>query len=130
MMLAKQYIPPHPIVFVMDFLNHDVEVPEYNPKTVVSNNDTCVSVRTIADADGEATVVLADHLPPDTAGAARRVFVGKIRTPSGMVALVTSENQKLVECKVKKDTVDLEIFVDDEVHPTTVWVILAQTSIL
>lgn len=125
MMLSKQYLPPHPIVFVMDFLNDDVEIPEYDPETVASSNDTCVSVRTIADVDGEATVVLADRLPPAEVGVAQQVFVGSIRTPNGKVALVTSENQTLVECDVGKDTVGLQIFVDDEAHPTTIWVVTA-----
>jgi len=123
MMLAKKYLPPHPIVFVMDFLNDDVEIPEYDPETVASNNKTCISVRTIADVDGEATVILADHLPPPTAGIAQQVFVGSINTPSGKVALVTSENQKLVECDVGKDTTELRVLVDDEAHPATVWVV-------
>lgn len=58
-MPSKQYIPAHPIVFVMDFSSDAVEIPEYESDKLTAGNSTCVSVRTIADVDGEEVTVLA-----------------------------------------------------------------------
>lgn len=123
MIQSKQYLPPHPIVFVMDFSNDAVEIPDYDPEAVASSNDTCVSVRTIADVDGEVTVWLGSDLSSDAEGIARLVFEGAIRVPSGSLAVVISENEKLLECTVGRETAELRIFVDDEEHPARVWVI-------
>jgi hypothetical protein len=38
--------------------------------------------------------------------------------------LVTSENEKLLANSVGKNTVELQIFVDDEDHPARVWVVV------
>jgi hypothetical protein len=123
---SKRYYPPHPILFVMDFSNDAVEIPEYKPESVTSSNESCVSVRTVADVDGEVTVFLSDGLPPGAQSDARPVFSGSIRTPSGRLALVTSENEKLVECDFGADKVGVRIFVDDEDYPTTIWVVVRQ----
>jgi hypothetical protein len=126
MIQSKQYLPPHPIVFVMDFSNDTVEIPDYDPEAVTFSNDMCVSVRTIADVDGEVTVFLGSDLPLDAQNIARLVFAGSIRVPSGSLAVVTSENERLLECAVGDETAELRIFVDDEEHPVKVWVLFKQ----
>jgi hypothetical protein len=120
-MQSRQYLPAHPIVFVMDFSNDAVEVPQYDPEHVAASSNTCVSVRTIADVDGEVTVFLADRPPSDAEGLGRHVLTGGIQVPSGAVAVVTSENEKLLERSIGKKTVELQVFVDDEEHPARVW---------
>jgi hypothetical protein len=121
-MQSKQYRPAHPIVFVMDFASDAVEIPEYEPGKVTANNSTCVSVRTIADVDGEVTVFLADGSPSDPKDLGTLVFVGEIQVSSETIALVTSENEKLLEHRIGKKTADLRIFVDDEEYPAKIWV--------
>jgi hypothetical protein len=121
-MQSMKYLPAYPIVFVMDFSNDAVKIPEYDPRHVAASNNTCVSVRTIADVDGEVTVFLADSPPSHADGLGCHVFTGDIQAPSGAVAVVTSENEKLLEHSVGKETVELQIFVDDEDHPSKVWV--------
>ena len=121
-MQSKQYLPAHPIVFVMDFSSDAVEVPEYDPEHAAASNGTCVSVRTVADVDGEVTVFLGDRHPSGAEGVGRIVFSGRIRVPTGNVTVVSSENEKLLEHPVGKETAELEVFVDDEEHPAVVWV--------
>ncbi len=61
---SKRYTPDHPIVFVMDFSNDDAEVPLHDRERLAIESDSCVSVRTIADVDGDVTVFLSEDLPP------------------------------------------------------------------
>ena len=124
MIYTRRYLLPHPIVFVMDSSNESVEIPEYDPETIISSNNTCISVRTISDVDGEVTLGLAEkNLPTDAQASTMRVFASSLRTPSRRIALVTSENQTLIECSVGADEVTLQIFVDDESQPATIWVV-------
>src|SRR5687767_3004225 len=116
-MPTKTYLPPHPILFVMDFANKDAEIPAYDPASLVSSNDSCVSVRTIADVDGEVTVLLIQSLPEEDAQSAVEVFTGKVLTPSGSIALVTSENEKLIERAVAGKEAVVRVLVDDEANP-------------
>jgi hypothetical protein len=120
--LTKTYSSPFPILFVCDFNNGDMVVPEYDETTIVSSNDTCVSVRTIADVDGSVTVSLSTSLPREAALEGHIEFAGVIKTPSGKVAAVTSENVKLLEIEVGADRTRLEVAVDDDQHPSRVWI--------
>lgn len=96
-MATTTYSPPHPIVFVFDFSNKNVAVPEYDSNAVTSANESCVSIRTIADVDGEVTVNLVEALPCNVADIGFEVFCGTINAPGRKVALVTSQNEKLLE---------------------------------
>lgn len=122
-MPSKQYTPAHPIVFVMDFSSDAVEIPEYESDKITASNSTCVSVRTIADVDGEEVTVFLDGSRAfDGRELGRRVFSGEIQLPNGTVSVVTSENEKLLEHSVGKKSAEIQIFVDDEEHPTKIWI--------
>ena len=112
---------PHPIIFIMDFSSDRVEVPDFDPEKVAWGNRTCVSVRTIADCDGEVTVTLVDSIPA-TADPEIEIFAGTVEAPSGQIAVVTSDLEKLLECKIDGTEADVHIFVDDRTHPSAVWI--------
>lgn len=119
-MSTASYTPLHPILFVFDFSNQNMVVPEYNLDQVASANDSCVSVRTIADVDGDVTVTLAETLPLEVNGV--EVFGGAIAAPSRRVAVVTSHNEKLLETEVQGERATVRIVVDDEAHPSRIWI--------
>lgn len=120
---SKRFLPDHPIVFVMDFSNDDAEVPQYDRERLALGSDSCVSVRTIADVDGELTVSLSDDAPPAHAGLGHCVFAGDIHAPSCWVAVVTSANEKLLERFVGRTTASIQIYVNDEACPERIWVV-------
>jgi hypothetical protein len=111
----------HPILFVFDFSNKAFSVPEFDPSAAASANSTGVSVRTVADVDGDVTVHIARRLSGISAKG-NQVFAGKIQTPSRKVAVVTAENQVLVEASVREPVAQIRVVVDDVEHPTTIWV--------
>lgn len=114
-MHTASYTPSHPILFLFDFSNANMIVPECNPEEVVSANDSCVSLPTIADVDGDVTVTLAETLPREAGGV--EVFDGVIAAPSKRVAVVTPHNEKLIETGVHRERATVRIVVDDEVYP-------------
>lgn len=113
----------HPIIFVLDFTNDAADTRDLDPQRLASSNGACVSIRTIADVDGEVTAVLAKTRPPEHEGVTHRVFAGDIDAPSGTVSVATSENEKLLELVVEGTVASLEIFVDNEEFPTKVWIV-------
>ncbi|MGK3970049.1 hypothetical protein WMF38_31270 [Sorangium sp. So ce118] len=120
--MESTYTPTHPIIFVFDPSNENMEVPAYDPGRLVSFNDSCVSVRTIADVDGDVTATLAVELPIGTTAGSVEVFRGIIDTPGGIVALITSENKILLDMKVNRSRVPVRLLVDDETHPARILV--------
>jgi hypothetical protein len=114
---------PHPIIFVLDFTNDAADTPAFDPQRLASSNGACVSIRTIADVDGEVTAVLAKTRPPEHEGVTHRVFAGDINVPSRKVSVATSENEKLLELAVEGTVASLEIFVDNSEHPAKVWIV-------
>ena len=99
-----------------------MEVPEYDPESVVSANRSCVSIRTIADVDGNVTVTLTSALPAGAREDGLEVFQGRIDSPSGRVAVVTSENEKLLELEVANQKANIRVVVDEEPSPSRIWV--------
>lgn len=114
-MNTARYTPPHPILFLLDCFIRNMVVPEYNPERVVSVRDSCILLRTIAEVDGDVTVTLAEILPREASGV--EVFAGTIAAPSGRLAVVTSDNEKLLETRVHGKRATVRIVVDDAVYP-------------
>ena len=113
---------PHPVLFIMDFSNESVEIPESSPSSCVSANSSCVSVKALADVDGEVTVTLAGiHEEPETNGF-KNVFEGVVDTPARKLAIVTSENNKVAEMPVPNGKTTVVVSVDDETSPSRILV--------
>ena len=110
----------HPIVFVMDFDNDGVEVPDYNPGSVTSANASCVSVGAISDTDGEVEVSLADPRDDVSVESYIHVFEGVINTPAQRIAIVTSENEVLAQAAVTSKRTAVAVFVDDKLLPSNI----------
>lgn len=119
-MTKVRYIPDHPVVFVFDYENHEVEIPEYDPEKTVSSNDSCASIRTVADVDGDVTIGLDD--PVGFNVRMTEAFVGTIKAPNGKIAIVNSENEKLLETDLASQSTSVRISVDNLDHPTKVMV--------
>ena len=116
------YSPSHPILFIFDFSNESMEVPAYDPEAVASSNNGCVAVRTIADVDGDVTVTFAETLQMEATQHAVEVFCGVIDAPTRKVAVVTSENEILLERRVATSKPSIRVLVDDEQFPQNIWV--------
>lgn len=112
----------HPILFVFDFSNEAFLVPEYDAGAPVSANETGLSIKAVSEVDGEVTVTLTDAIPPRLSSKAHVVFVGSVPAPSKKVAVVTSENEKLVEADVTSSTAQVRVLVDEPAFPTKIWV--------
>lgn len=115
------YTPAHPIVFLFDYDDQAMRVPVYDKNQVVSANDGCVSIRTISDVDGDVTVWLGNLMPIEAADGVE-VFHGTVRSPNRKVAVVTSENQKLLEVPVQSNRADVVVRVDDAAFPSRIWI--------
>lgn len=119
-MNARTLLLPHPIVFVTDFGNTNVEIPPHSPTSVTSANESCVSVNALADVDGEVTIILANHLEAAPTEQLKLVFEGTVATPGRKIAVVTSENVNLLETEVTGTQSAIEIFVDDQAFPSKI----------
>ncbi len=107
--------PANAILFIFDPTNKDVVIPAYVDDELTAATDTCVSVGTQADVDGETEVSLDiwGVVPLDL----ERVFSGVIATPGGKVAVVTSQFQQVLELNVPIGIVEIIIWSDDTLNP-------------
>jgi hypothetical protein len=112
----------HPLLFVFDYSNRAFSVPEYDPGAPVSANETGLSVKAVSEVDGEVTVYLTDLVPPEVSARAHEVFAGSIPAPSKKLAVVTSENEKLLEAEVTSTAAQVRVLVDEPDLPSTIWV--------
>ncbi len=111
--------PPNAIVFLMDPLNREVDIPEYIDGSLIASTASCVSVGTQAPVDGYTEITLANS--QDEPVGLVRLAVFDIACPHGKVAVVTSELDVLLEHVVAKGRVNGSIWIDDEVGPAKVF---------
>jgi len=107
--LARRYVP-NAILFVYDPANKQVEVPEYEDGDTVSFTDTCISVGTQADVDGEVSIAL-EHFSP-VCQELYLIHSGLIRTPHGNISVLTSEGEQIVTRKTNARMVKIRVYVD------------------
>lgn len=119
-MSQTSFLSSHPILFVFDYENLQVTVPTYDPASVASANETCISVRAISEVDGPVTVSLDELLPSTAVGA--EVYRGTVATPSREISIVTANYEPVLRLSVPGQATDVAIVVDDIQHPSRVWV--------
>ena len=112
--------PPNAILFVLDPTNKNAVVPPYIDGEIVAVTDTCVSVGTQADVDGEVEISmsLSGVVPIDL----NKVLSRNILVPGGKIAVVTSEFQKVLELDVPAGSAYVSIWVDDLRNPARVFI--------
>jgi len=110
----------HGIVFILDPRNKEVQIPEYVKNELVAATDSCISVVTQAEVDGEVEITLAfsEAAPSDLIHIAR----GNIRVPHGTLAVDTADEGILFERDVPKGRATVSIWVDDMKHPMRVFI--------
>jgi hypothetical protein len=121
-MSTVTYTPSHPVVFVFDYTNRSVTIPKYDPDNTVSSNESCVSIHTLSSADGDVTVSLERVLLPEESHQGTAVYDGHIVAPSGRLALVSAENEVLLEVGNVCTKAEVRVFVDDVRWPSRIWI--------
>ena len=97
-------------------------MPEYDPATAVSANGNGLSIKAVSEVDGEVTVRLTSAVPSAVGVEAHEVFAGSLSAPSRRVAVVTSENEKLLEADLASTIAQVRVMVDDSEFPADIWV--------
>ena len=119
-MMEATIAVPNAILFVLDPGNKDVSVPEYSPDEATAANATCVSIRTLAEVDGDVLVRIEHPRTAWTSNPAMRVFDGKIETPGKIIAIVTSLFERILETHVQGCMTRISSSVNDPDAPSVV----------
>ena len=108
------------ILFILDPSNRGAIVPDYRPGEVCGWTDSCVSVPTIADVDGNVTVSLDFEDGQGGTRARSLVFEGSIETPGRRLAIVSIAMKRVLEIEVPGAAARLRVGVDDVDFPSAV----------
>lgn len=109
---------PNAILFVLDPSNKKLAIPEY--ENLVSHTDSCVSVGTQADVDGETEVTL-DSVVSEGLSCA---FEGEVQTPGCSIAVETSGGTSLERLDGLTQCTRISIWVDDMKWPSRISVVV------
>lgn len=113
----------HPIIFLFDFENRKMIVPEYDHESTVSYNDSCISIKALSDVDGDVEITMG-YFSNVEINDLREVFSGNISLPNKKISIVTSLNEKIIELDVENVRSIVTIFVDDDEFPSRILVAL------
>lgn len=109
---------PNAILLVLDPSNAAAAIPEY--EALISHTDSCVSVGTQADVDGETEVSLSRVGPAGLSLA----FDGHVLTPSGSIGVETSEGASLGRIDGLTSRTKVAVWVDDNRWPSRVAIVV------
>jgi hypothetical protein len=118
----------HPIIFVFDYENRDVRIPDYDEALTVSASASALSVKAISQVDGAVRLHLQTGLPDDVLNRSNVVFRGALSVPNRRVSVVTSENKKLLELEIGEPNAEIVVAVDDTKYPSEIWIGAAGSS--
>lgn len=94
------------------------EIPDSMSGTSVAATPSCVAVGTLAELDGETTVVLTDGEDSEDVGTATLlVFEGVLQTPRGLLAVCTVDLERVIETTVDAPSTRIRIQADDVAEP-------------
>lgn len=119
---------PNAILFIVDPTNTAAIVPEYVLGEATAATRSCISVATIADVDGEVTVRLCAPSDDVARSTPVRVFAGSVDTPGHILAIVTSDFDRVLEIStptvvtrivIRVDDVQLSAHVSVDIEPAT-----------
>lgn len=111
---------PNAILFILDPTNKAAVAPAYVPGEAAAASPSCVSVATIADVDGEVTVRLCAPVDDVACEVSVQVFDGLVETPGHVLAIVTSEFDRVLEIATSSAVTRIAVRVDDAQSPTEV----------
>ncbi|MCB1584463.1 MAG: hypothetical protein R3E90_14830 [Marinicella sp.] len=112
---------PNAIIFVYDYDNSQVEIPAYIETELVSYNDTCISIATLPDVEGKATIELSKNMANKDIKAIM-VFKGTIETPNKNVVVSTSEEEGVLKALVNDIQTNVSVWVDDTEFPRKIFI--------
>lgn len=117
MKIALTVLPPNSMLLVMDPSSDGI------PRTFggrsVAATPSVVAIGTLAVVSGPTDVLLTDE-PDALRLRGVPVFSGTIKTPQQTVAVVTSQNAVLLECKVTGTSAHLDIRSNDANEPDVI----------
>lgn len=114
------FSPPQGIIFLLDPGNKDAIIPDDVQESIVMATESCVSVWTQAEVDGDTEVTLSAS--QDIPGGLFQVAIVEIVLPHHVLAVVTSEDEVILKEDVPQDRAKVSIWVDDKDNPGQVFV--------
>lgn len=105
--------PPNSLVVICDLA--DGVVPEFVADRPVLATDTLITIRCLANMDGETEIRLG---PAHEIGRGERpVFDGILKTPTRELVVSTVEREKLLSDRVPSQTTRIRIWTNEPVEP-------------
>jgi hypothetical protein len=99
-------------------------VPDSMAGDAIAATESCVAIGTISEYDGDVAIALSDEGPPATFEGASPRFDGVIRTPSRKVAIVSVDNEAIVEIPVSLPKTRMRIWTNDPSEPDSIAVVV------
>ena len=75
---------------------------------------------TLAEVDGETTIVLEKNGVPSLVSGLRRVFQGRLKCPGKSVAVGTSDLKMLLKPDISRSEAEVEVWVNDSRFPSRI----------
>jgi len=115
----------HPILFVLDYSNEHIEIPEFNEETGVSHSPSCVSVGAISYIDGKVSITIENSKEHNQNPAEmKKIISTNILTPSKKISVTNAENVKLLEIDSADTTTTITVYTDSSPYAENIIILI------
>lgn len=112
----------HPIIFVLDRACDQLLATEIDDDRTVGSDGICVAIRARVYFDGGVEVI-CDTIPGDVIiSDGKMVFCGSIKSESGVLSVITADDETLIELECSTPEATICVVVDSERHPGKIWI--------
>ena len=116
---------PNAIILILDF--EFGTLPDELEDGLITTTSSCIVVGTVPDVDGSVEILLLNNAPSNPNGLAK-VNDYRIATPNRDISVCTVYNERLLGTQVKKVETAVQVWVDDEMEPTKIMIVVPEAQ--
>lgn len=123
MILKANISPPYSVILVMDCASG--EIPETLNHRLIAATSSCVAVGTLAETDGETTIVLTNEIGyPNSDEQLFLKFSGKVAAPGKKLDICTAHLTVIVSIDLTFEMADVQVWANDDCEPDRICIVV------
>ena len=122
--VMKLTIPvPRGMLFLYDHTGSEIEIPTYVEGETVASTKTAISIATISDVDGDATIFLSET-KDETLKPPVEIFSGQLFLECGILHVCVMGDESIAQFPLNEGFVGVTIYGDKDIFPKSISIVI------
>ena len=123
-MTMKLTVPvPRGMLFLYDQDGSGIEIPAYIEGETVASSKTAISIATISDIDGDATITLTETQDKTTKSSVE-IFSGQLFLEHGILHVCIMGDESIAQLPLNEGFVSVTVYGDEAIFPKSISIVI------